>query len=51
LLVEGCARCINAIHGDDKLSTNLPKAMSARFRVGTELANALKAMGEFCWTL
>lgn len=44
-LVEGCARCINAIHGNDKLPTKLPKAMSARFRVGTDLANALKTMG------
>mmetsp|Transcript_11380 Transcript_11380/g.34269 ORF Transcript_11380/g.34269 Transcript_11380/m.34269 type:complete len:627 (+) Transcript_11380:68-1948(+) len=46
-LVEGCARCINTINGDDKLSTSLPKsgAMSKRFRVGTELANAMKSMG------
>lgn len=44
-LVEGCAKCLNTINGDDKLPTKLPGAMSARFRVGTELANAMKALG------
>lgn len=45
LLVAGCAQCINAINGDDKVSGKLPQSMSARFRVGTELANAVKALG------
>eukprot|EP00040_Diaphanoeca_grandis_P005748 m.34310 g.34310 ORF g.34310 m.34310 type:complete len:628 (-) comp16961_c0_seq1:92-1975(-) len=45
LLVAGCATCINTINNDDKLSTNLPKSMAVRFRVGTELANAVKALG------
>lgn len=45
LLVAGCAQCINTINGDDKVSGKLPQSMSARFRVGTELANAVKALG------
>lgn len=45
LLVAGCAQCINVINGDDKVSGKLPQSMSARFRVGTELANAVKALG------
>eukprot|EP00045_Choanoeca_perplexa_P008979 m.84939 g.84939 ORF g.84939 m.84939 type:complete len:88 (+) comp14700_c0_seq16:112-375(+) len=38
--VEGCARCINAINQDDALPLSLPPGMSARFKVGTEIANA-----------
>jgi len=47
MLVDGCARCINAIVNDEekKLPTKLPKGMSARFRVGTEMANAVKELG------
>jgi len=44
-LVAGCATCINTINKDDKLSTKLPKSMGVRFRVGTELANAVKELG------
>jgi coiled-coil domain-containing protein 22 len=45
-LVDGCARCINAIvGGDSALPTKLPKGMSQRFRVGTDLANAVKDIG------
>jgi hypothetical protein len=46
MLVDGCARCINAIAGGDSaLPTKLPKGMSQRFRVGTDLANAVKDLG------
>eukprot|EP00052_Salpingoeca_macrocollata_P006690 m.55113 g.55113 ORF g.55113 m.55113 type:complete len:627 (-) comp15587_c0_seq1:25-1905(-) len=43
--VEGCARCINAINNNEELPTTFPPGMSARFRSGTTMANAVKALG------
>jgi len=45
MLVDGCARCINAIKEGSNLPTKLPGGMSARFRVGTQMANAVKDLG------
>lgn len=45
LFIEGCARCINAIRGNEEMPLKLPGGMSARFRVGTTLAASMKELG------
>eukprot|EP00051_Salpingoeca_urceolata_P020923 m.321060 g.321060 ORF g.321060 m.321060 type:complete len:633 (-) comp19707_c1_seq1:73-1971(-) len=45
VFVEGCARCVNTINGDDALPLKMPRGMSAQFRCGTSLAEACKALG------
>lgn len=41
MIVEAVVRCLRVINNDSELSTTLPGSMSAKFRVGTSLANAL----------
>ncbi|EGD82579.1 hypothetical protein PTSG_03231 [Salpingoeca rosetta] len=43
--VEGAARCINTINGNDEMPLSLPGSMAARFRVGTTLATACQDLG------
>eukprot|EP00912_Choanoflagellata_sp_UC4_P000469 UC4_evm7s293 len=49
-MVDGSARCINLIYSvsaspADPVPTTLPTSMSARFKVGTTLSNAVKDLG------
>ncbi len=41
LIVEATARCLKVINNDLEVSYKLPPGMSAKFRVGTSLANAV----------
>lgn len=45
VFVDGVGNCINAINGNTNAPNKLPKGMSKRFRVGTDLANAVVALG------
>ncbi|KAL4230380.1 Coiled-coil domain-containing protein 22 [Mactra antiquata] len=44
-IVACSVRCIKTIHGDVDLPNTLPSAMSAKFRMGTSLANHLQELG------
>ena len=41
-IVEGVARCLRVITQNDNISYKLPPSMSARFRIGSSLANELQ---------
>lgn len=45
LIVEAVARCIHVIDSSIEVSYKLPPSMSARFRIGTNLANAVQGLG------
>ncbi|XP_033098923.1 coiled-coil domain-containing protein 22 homolog [Anneissia japonica] len=45
LTVEAVARCLRIIDDKITVSKSLPPGMSARFRVGTDLANACMSLG------
>nr|XP_026693321.1 coiled-coil domain-containing protein 22 homolog [Ciona intestinalis] len=44
-VVEGTVKCLRIINPDYKMSHIFPPGMSARFRVGTSIANACKEAG------
>ncbi len=41
-VVEACVRCLRLIHTEFKSGTQLPEAMSARYRMCTNLANTIQ---------
>jgi hypothetical protein len=45
LIVEAVARCLHSIDNSVEVSYKLPPSMAARFRVGTNLANAVQGLG------
>ncbi|XP_030836792.1 coiled-coil domain-containing protein 22 homolog [Strongylocentrotus purpuratus] len=45
LVVEASVRCLKLIDTNTNLPHSLPPGMSARFRLGTDLANALQSLG------
>ena len=42
LVVEGIALCVKALNGALDIPTRLPPSMTARFKVGTALAQAVQ---------
>lgn len=42
LIVEAVARCLHVIDSSIEVSYKLPPSMAARFRIGTNLANAVQ---------
>ena len=45
LLVEACVRCLRIIVANYEGSHVMPEAMSAKYRVCTDLANSIKVRG------
>lgn len=44
-VVEGVSRCVMAIDPSLSLPLKMPPSMAARYRIGTDLANAVRAVG------
>lgn len=45
LVVEGIALCLKALNTDLDVPSKLPPSMTARFKVGTTLAQAVQSLG------
>ena len=42
IIVEATGRCLRIINDDSNIPVKLPPSMSARFRIGTSVATAVK---------